>query len=408
MLIHSGDSVNTSSGSGSSSGSNGIPPKPILTFSGGGWGGGDSKDFTLTRGIPVGAQVTASVRAVDGWAIERVAWSGLTGAYSSYFSSPAESLSNATPAYLAKQPFVPSLQQSLPQTMVTFLVDPRKESYDIKAEVTYVGVAQTVSVTGSFTPVKPTTSLIVISNLPADLAIQGGQNGFEYRGVETPYPNDAGIRFEFTTDIPEYPINMNEPPGGWGGSFMIMQTITPARRYSDNLGKNYTMPPDNQVPAPNQQFAGTTYPTTTVNLDNATGPIGAELEKFTNGQTDPYTDAMGNATNHWEQEFVDPPLTLTAADPVSALFLNPNSTVSGSINQETADTYLMYKPDGGVWTALNSIHWSWSVSASAVAMWDPTGRANPSNPVPPADPWPEWAGLISNVLARPNGGWVAV
>ncbi len=399
-----------SSPSGSSSGSSSAaaPPQPSLQISGGGWGGVSSQDFTLPNGVPIGSKVNVTVQAPGDLQIQKVLWSGLAGAKSDYFSTPAESGPNVTPPYLAKQPFVRATVQPPAQTSITFLVDPRATSYSITADVYYVGIAQDVRVTVAFTPVKPNGTLSVISNLPAQSAIQGSATRFQYRGLGTPYPNDAGIRFQATTSIPAWPAdpaNPNNPPSGYGGSFMIMQTITPSRAYTDNTGANFTVPPDNQVPPANQQDPSKTYPTTKVNLDNYTGSTGGQLQKLTNGETDIYTDAMGQPTKHWIQNFGDAALTLTTADPAAQPL--PVNAVSGSINQETADTYLMYMPDGGVWTAIDSIHWSWNVSASAQGNWMPTGQANPSNEAQPADPWPEWAGLTSNIAARPNNGWVA-
>ncbi len=185
---------------------------------------------------------------------------------------------------------------------------------------------------------------------------------------------------------------------------MIMQTITPSRTYTDNAGRNYSIPPDNQVPAPANQVQGTTYPSTKVNLDNYTQTIGAQLQTFTDGLTGAYTDARGNQLYQWSQYYGDAPMTLTTADaPFQPL---PANASQMSINQESATTYLMYMPSGGVWTAIASVQWSWSATVSAQGGWMPTGQANPATPAPVGDPWPEWAGLTSNIGAGPGGGWV--
>lgn len=393
----SGTGSDGGGGTGSGSGSNPTepPPKPYLRISGGGnGGGGDSKDFTIPTGLPIGTIASVGVTAASGYQIESVTWTGLDSTYYSYYMGAADADQFQTPPYMAPQPV--SLSQS--QTSVTFLVDPRKGSYSVGADVKYVGNSQRVKVTGTFQVIAPTGALKILSDLPANEAItQTGFNGAQYAKPDGEYPNDGGIRFEAKTSIPMRPAAMpGEMPTGFGGSFMILQTVDPKRYYTNTENRNFWIEPDYAVPDAMEYYPfGNTYyvidRSSSTNLDNYSGKIGAAVEAIVGDRP----AINGVQAYSWSQAYNDPVAIYTTNDTPSSVF--PMDAKSWEIRSETLNTYLMYMPSGGgVWTAISKVQWGWSITSSAPD-WLPTDRANPASVVGVSDPWPFWVGLISNV-----------
>jgi len=76
---------------------------------------------------------------------------------------------------------------------------------------------------------------------------------------------------------------------------------------------------------------------------------------------------------------------------------------------ESFTTYLLYKPDGGVWVALSKLNWAWGIGVSVA---NGVGTLNQNQGMFTFDlkgtdissEWPTWTGTTTTVLGN---GWIA-
>jgi len=358
----------------SSGGSGGGPPadvNPMLLVTGGGWGGSFETSpghYVDPQFVPVGALVTIQTTSLPpGYDLQSATWAGGTD-FKSYFSQDGGNHPNVPQSVVTGVP--------TNQFTYTFIADTNPRNYTITANVVYTNGAHGTSVM-NFTTQKPSASLAVFDRgstkiyvPPNPLAGLGASVQYDNWGPPNPgFPANAGMRIEATTSALET-----------GDSFMFLQTVQASRTAVINL----------HLGMGNQ------------NIKWTDGIGGTALDTFNKSNTVAYqTDSTSAFPTvfQWTMNPGDTPKKNKLSDTPDAFSTNAGEIVSldvGAVPQgenppvvvpETFETYLMYRPQGGVWVSIAELDWNWSGgmlrNAAGNLIEDP---ANPvSSPAPPLE-----------------------
>ncbi|WP_169973291.1 hypothetical protein [Tautonia rosea] len=340
--------------------------------------------------VPVGSVVYFWVESPDplNWQIATIDWSGGTP-YASYLSADA---SQAPPASMSVSTHANTTGQSY-----YFIVDSNPRTYTVSVSVTYVqALGTSVQVQASFDSIKPSASLSVydqgtVKIEPSYPPPNGGAALIQYDNWDnhgpgsTHFPANAGMRIQATTTTYEF-----------GGSFMFLQTIQPQRSLTVNFGGG------NQDYVWSDGVGGTaldSYPNTQISYitdSTSATPIAAQWDMV--AWAGPKQNRMGDTpwTGH------------SNADAVVSMqvgIVPPG--VPTNLIFETFQTYLMYRPQDGVWVALAQLDWKWSGGMIRDTNGDlisdqnnpPRGPAATLRTPPPIGP--SWDGLGANYRFEP-------
>ncbi|MEW4567464.1 hypothetical protein AB1L88_06310 [Tautonia sp. JC769] len=362
-----------------------MPPQLVLA-SGGGWGAAPKMEngqpvpgeFVVPNGVPVGSVAYFQVGNPNpSYVITTVTWDGGTDIKGYMSGTP-------TSAPAKKQEVLTGVAKN--QTSYTFVVKAEAKNYTVRADVQYANGAKGW-VTVEFASVRPTTTLAV----PEDKV------GFQATG-DTNTHNVAGlvqaIFFQATATTHQH-----------GGSFIFMQLVKSARvesAYFENnkLVKEYI---ENDRSIPNgEDFDGKLHDDflnrlAYLHIYDGNIMYGWHLMP---GRSMPVPAAPPGGTP-------DPPM----------MFDDPKSQVPldwiGNAFTSSFSTYLMYKPQSGVWVALNQIDWSVSQAATrtgpggtweALTLPAPTQVSQPSTPNGMAA-FPTWVNFTSNFINDQLNPW---
>jgi len=375
-------------------GTGGGPPpivNPDLLVTGGGWGGANKISdghYRDPNPIPVGAIVEVVTGSPpSGYLASSYTWGNGTD-YKSYFNQDG----GATPN--SPQRVGTGVDTSLP--MYTFITDNNPRTYTITCSVLYQAGAYLVRgySTIEFTTQRPTTSsLDILSQGQATLRppalgattvtvvmTNAGNQNDQYSGL------DVGILIKATT------------ASQFRGDFMFLQTV-------DSQFFQTTPGPPVVVHSQTNIGGG-------ANLDTEEGNhVGYPI--YTDppppGQEAPPaeyswpTSGTGTITT---KRMVDSPQSFNDGGVITQLSLGKFNGDGSLAKPWSAYTYLMFRPESGVWVALARVYWA----TAANAVKDPnTGRWSSPGPAtlpqPPNDPMPavgpEWTGLSSNQAMVP-------
>ena len=392
-----GGSPGTGTGSGGGSGSNSTNASaaPPLAVSGG-WsasGGsviGNAPSYTIKQ-VPVGAIISLTlVSPNNGFTIDTASITWANGTDIKGYTS--QSASDRAPDTMSVSTGVDTHSLTY-----TFIVDAKARAYNIQVSAKYSNI-------GNMTQPKPTT-IQFTSVRPQIATLKAGDQ------LGIPRSNTNGNQFQLSlrSDFGRTPNNKatkgmvivatttiaaNAP----GGSFMFLQTANIVRSKIDggqpfherNVGTGPNV--DNSFPGqggapgyPIDLFTSTITPNQLTpnswRLDSVNGLPSTGMHTMNDTPTSPSSPAATTTK-----------LSIGSFAPV------------GPAQPESYTTYLMYKPDSGVWIALNKLNWGWQIMLTA-----PTVKVSGQNfyydktGTDVTDEWPSWTGATSNILTQ---GWV--
>ena len=305
--------------------------------------------------VPVGADLTFSIHAeAVPRTIASYQWSGGTE-YSEYFSSEA--------TRQAERNMSVKTEVNEHESEYSFIVDPVDRTYTIEIDVTFT--AQSGGGRGhgeiEFTSIRPDVTLQTYNGQPKLVDNPDGTLSIKYTNdtvlnnpePENTWPYTAGERIVATVQTHDF-----------GGDFMFLQIATPIRYssveypifggtvlwYHQGTSLNTI---DNSFSFPGYTSHPKAYGYPIFGADEATE------EEQREGERNRTTDVNGwsmNVDDRETHQMGDSPVTAQVS-PVYGRTVQVGS-LNGGI-PEKFNTYVMYKPEHGVWVALARAHWEW-------------------------------------------------
>lgn len=362
--------------SGGESGGEDLNPAVTLRGGGGNSGGGQeisgTGEATLNTPIPVGTGMTVEVNPPSGgYALESVAIEGMSN-ISSYMSlnadaAPPETMEPEQNVIIKPTDFGPNGEKA----ETTFIVDALPRQYDIKVTATY-----TLNGAGGFSG---ETTIHFTSARPetASLSVEG-QAGFSLMAVV----DDRGQTWtKLQLDTPPMQIDsQTKAAATFGGDFMFMQLV--------NADRTVTL------------ADGTTSSIKTF-FFRKDGVVGGTIGYPAEGKLVVDGGLGVDAVRSWTLDPGQYPVIPFLMSDAPATVTAPNA--KQIVMSDSFETYLMFRPAGGVWIALSQANWSYNVTAGndPVTGWaiDPGAvLPNQGTVLTPigANAFPTWIGRISH------------
>ncbi len=271
------------------------------------------------------------------------------------------------------------------------MVDADPRMYNIKVDATYANMLTNAVDSGettiTFTSVAPGGSLIrAPDNNPALVQVANDTSAVWF------FDNNGGTNNEITATSS---LASDGQKGVIGGDFMIAQFVTLGRYYTDTAGNVYGM--ISSTPAFDNGGSG----------DKNANTLGM-IVTTQNGANSIFFNGAG-----WTSNAANPKATYYVGDSPSqplAGTVNPAKVDIGSKDGTTPEkmtSYLMYRPNGGVWVGIAQLAWSWggettvANNVQTVAS-NTSGSATPTSPLTTANAFPEWSNTSANIT---RGGW---
>ncbi len=358
-------------------------------------GGASAYPITLTIGgtnnpaagdyhVLTGQQITATLSGIPtNYTVTKYTWSGQSGtcfknynpALPSNQLAPLVSTDLTGPAVgsktVAPLAFYDSAAENLTITCAVTVMAP-----DGKSTVNLTATAPPINV------LKPTATWGVDpKTVPANGTANSNQIGFH---------DDSATSQSYGVNTTWYPAKLSVPSPFSGGQGCFVQLVTPSATITRTAtGKGVS-----------------TYSLKILNAQGTWIAPGTGLDgsfPYAFGFT---TDANGNLTgiasdSSWQASGTgasgdNPKGQETTSDVDNGGIMWTSSSISDSFT-----TWLMYKPDGGVWIPVKSATWKASGNASGgPSNWSATGNYTAPSPMDAKDP-PQWNVVISGQQYRP-------